>query len=139
MKSYYVKYAGLFTSTYAIDTISSCFLIFHCHHQSIYWRRFPSKSFDVTQLTQDEEQSLFTIKTNMPIPMVVYGDSFQWAKYGHLILPSNLDLKSNNKAVLHRTFWKCRIDFLHTDLDGNLSSTLNPLTTSRLEHYLSFF
>jgi hypothetical protein len=33
--------------------------------------------FDVTQLTQDEEQSLFTIKTNMPIPMLVYGDSFQ--------------------------------------------------------------
>ncbi len=36
---------------------------------------------DVTQLTQDEEQSLFTIKTNMPIPMLVYGDSFQWTKY----------------------------------------------------------
>jgi hypothetical protein len=31
----------------------------------------------VTQLTQDVEQSLFTIKTNMPIPMLVYGDSFQ--------------------------------------------------------------
>jgi hypothetical protein len=36
--------------------------------------------FDVTQWTQDVEQSLFTIKTNMPIPMLVYGDSFQWAK-----------------------------------------------------------
>ncbi len=47
--------------------------------------------FDVTQLTQDEEQSLFTIKTDMPIPMLVYGDSFQWAKYGHHILPSSLD------------------------------------------------
>jgi hypothetical protein len=35
-----------------------------------------AKRFDVTQLTQDEEQSLFTIKTNMPIPMLVYGDSF---------------------------------------------------------------
>jgi hypothetical protein len=33
--------------------------------------------FDVTQLTQDEEQSLFTIKTDMPIPMFVYGDYFQ--------------------------------------------------------------
>jgi hypothetical protein len=27
--------------------------------------------FDVTQLTQDEEQSLFSIKTNMPILMLV--------------------------------------------------------------------
>jgi hypothetical protein len=41
----------------------------------------------VTKMTQDEEQSLFTIKTNMPIPMLVYGDSYHWAKYGHHILP----------------------------------------------------
>jgi hypothetical protein len=30
--------------------------------------------FDVTQLTQDEVQRLFTIKTNMPISMLVYGE-----------------------------------------------------------------
>ncbi len=47
--------------------------------------------FDVTQLTQDEEQGLFTMKTNMPIPMLVYGNSVQWEKYSHHILPSNLD------------------------------------------------
>ncbi len=57
--------------------------------------------FDVTQLTQDEEQSLFTINTNMPIPMLGYGDSFQWAKYGHHILPPCLDLTSLNKGSLH--------------------------------------
>jgi hypothetical protein len=61
--------------------------------------------FDVTQLTQDMEQSLFTIKTNIPIPMLVYRDAFQWTKYGHHILPSNLDLTSHNKAGLHQTFW----------------------------------
>jgi hypothetical protein len=55
----------------------------------------------VKQLTQDQEQSLFTINTNMPIPMSVYGDSFQWAKYGHHILPSNLSLTSNTKVGLH--------------------------------------
>jgi hypothetical protein len=91
--------------------------------------------FDVTQFTPDEEQSLFKIKTNMPIPMLVYGDSFQWAKYGHHILPSNLDLTSHNKAGLHQTFWL--IEFLHTDLDENLSFTLNHLTASKLDHYLS--
>jgi hypothetical protein len=95
--------------------------------------------FDVTQRTQDEEQSFFTIKTNMPIPMLVYGDSFQWEKYGHHILPSNLNLTSNNKAGLHQTFWNSLIEFLRTDLDGNLSSTLNPLTASKLDHYLSTF
>jgi hypothetical protein len=38
---------------------------------------YEAMGFVVTQLTQDVEQSLFTIKTNMPIPMLVYGDSFQ--------------------------------------------------------------
>ncbi len=62
---------------------------------------YKAMGFDVTQLTQDEEHSLFTIKTNMPIPILVYWDSFQWAKYGHHILPSNLDLPSHNRAGLH--------------------------------------
>jgi hypothetical protein len=122
-------------------------LIKYCHvssfstvitnHHSI--DGYEAMGFDITQLTQYEEQSLFTIKTNMPIPMLVYGDSFQWEKYGHHILQSNLDLTSHNKASLHRTFWNSLIEFLCTDLDGNLSSTLNPLTASKLDHYLSTF
>jgi hypothetical protein len=70
---------------------------------------YDAMGFDDTQLTQDEEQSLFTIKTNMPLPMLVYGDSFQWAKYCHHILPSNLDLTSHNKAGLHQTLWNSLI------------------------------
>jgi hypothetical protein len=62
---------------------------------------YKAMRFDVTQLTQDEEQSLFTIKTNMPIPVLVNGDSFQWAKYGHHILPSSLDWTNHNKVSLH--------------------------------------
>jgi hypothetical protein len=84
---------------------------------------YKAMGFDVTQLTQDEEQSLFTMKTDMPIPMLVYWDSFQWAKYGHHILPSSLDLTSHNEGSLHRTFRNSLIEFLRTDLDGNLSST----------------
>jgi hypothetical protein len=76
---------------------------------------YEAMGFDVTQLTQDEEQSLFTVKTNMPIPMLVYGDSFQWAKYGHHILPSNLDLTSNKNAGLHCTFQNSLIEFPCTD------------------------
>jgi hypothetical protein len=98
---------------------------------------YEAMGFDVTKLTQDEEQSLFTIKTSMPIPMSVYGDSFQWAKYGHHILPSSLDLTSHNKARLHCTFRNTLIEFLCTDLAGNLSSTLNPLAASKLDHFLS--
>ncbi len=48
---------------------------------------YEAMGFDVTQLTQNIEQSLFIIMTNMPIPVLVYGDAVQWAKYGHHILP----------------------------------------------------
>jgi hypothetical protein len=41
---------------------------------------YEAMGFDVTQLTQDEHHDLFTKKTNMPIPILVYGDSFQWGK-----------------------------------------------------------
>ncbi len=100
-ESHDVKYAGLITS--AVQ------LIQYCHASSfstIITNHFVGEEFclgqttidgykamgfDVAQLTQDEEQSLFTIKTDMPIPMFVYGDSFQWAKYGHHILLPSLD------------------------------------------------
>ncbi len=65
---------------------------------------YEDMGFDVTQLTQDMEQCLFTIKTNMPIPMLVYGDAFQWEKYSHHILPSNLDLTSHKKLVSIKLF-----------------------------------
>ncbi len=115
----------------------------------------------------------------MPIPVLVYGDAFQWAKYGHHILPSNLDLISHNKTDTHQTFWNSLImflctdldrhllpsnldltshnkagpdqtyqkslieflrtdfliEFLCTDLEGNLSFTLNPFTASMLDHF----
>jgi hypothetical protein len=131
---------------------------------------YEAMGFDVTQVTQDVEQSLFTIKTNMPIPVLVYGSAFQWAKYGYTshnktdihqtfwnslieflhtdldrhLLPSNLDLNSHNKAGHHQTYQKSLveflrtdflIEFLRTDLEGNLSFTLNPLTASKLNHF----
>ncbi len=65
----------------------------------------------------------------MPMPMLVYGDSFQWAKYGHHILPSNLDLTSHNKTGLHQTFWNSLIELLCTDLDGNLLPSNLDLTS----------
>ncbi len=38
---------------------------------------YEAMGFDVTRVTQDVELSIFTIKTNMSIPMLVYGDAFQ--------------------------------------------------------------
>ncbi len=61
------------------------------------------------------------------------------------LVPSSLDLTSHNKAGLHQTFQKYLVEFLGTDflieflctdLDGNLSFALNPLTASKLDHFL---
>ncbi len=90
---------------------------------------YKAMGFDVTQLTQEEGQSVFTIKTNMPIPVLVYGDAFQWAKYGHHILPSNLDLTSHHKLGSHQLFWNYLIDFLCTDLGRNVVPSSLDLTS----------
>jgi hypothetical protein len=111
MESHDVKYAGSITSAYAIDTnchVSTFSTIItnefigeeFCLGQTSI-NSYEAMLFDVTQLTHNEEQRLFTIKTDMLIPMLVYGDSFQWEKYGHHILPPSLDLTSLNKGSLH--------------------------------------
>ncbi len=53
------------------------------------------------------------------------------------ILLSSLDLTSHNKASLHQTFWNSLIEFLRTDLYGNLSSFLSFLTVFKLDYHLS--
>ena len=125
-------HVSLFSTVITNEFIGEDFYL--CQHSM---DGYEAMGFDVTQVTQDVELNLFTIKTNMPIPVLVYGNAFQWAKYGHHILPSSLDWTNHNKAGLHRTFRNSLIEFLCTDLDGNLSSTLNPLTTSKLDQYLS--
>jgi hypothetical protein len=62
----------------------------------------------------------------------VYGDIFQWEKYGHHILPSNLDLTSQPKTGIHELFWNSLIEFLCTDLDGNLvPSSIEPTSHNK--------
>jgi hypothetical protein len=83
-ESHDVKYAGSITSLIQYCHASSFSTVitnhfigeFFCLGQTSIDGYEATMGFDVTQLTQDEERSLFTIKTNMPIPMLVYGDSF---------------------------------------------------------------
>jgi hypothetical protein len=100
---------------------------------------YEAMGFDVTQSTQDMKQSLFSIKTNMPIPVLVYGDAFQWAKYDHHILSSNLDLTSPNKTGIHQTFWNSLIEFLRTDFDGNLLPSNLDLYIYNSKNYTYYF
>ena len=64
----------------------------------------------------------------MPILVLVYGDAYQWAKYGHHILTSNLDLTSHHKTGIHQLFWNYLNEFLRADLDGNLVPSSLDLT-----------
>ncbi len=93
--------------------------------------------FDVTALTQDTNQNLFSFCTEYPIPVALYFDCYIWAKYGKIILPSTISLEEREKTLLHPTFWKSFQQFLWIDLDGNLSSSPSAQFKGRLGKYLS--
>ncbi len=111
-ESHYVKYAGLFTSTYATDTISLCDLVFHCNHQWFFWRRTLPK-YKLSQWLQGYGIWCNTIDSRWGAKFIHIKDRhannyvsvwglFPVGKiYGHHILLSSLDLASNNKASLH--------------------------------------
>jgi hypothetical protein len=92
----YYPHVSSFSTVITNEFIGEDFYLSQCSMDGYEVMRF-----NVTQLTQDVEQSLFSMKTNMPIPILVYGDSLQWAKYGYHILLSNQDLTSHNKTGLH--------------------------------------
>ncbi len=53
---------------------------------------YKAMGFNTDTLTQDREvmgSSIFGIEAQNIIPLVWYGDSYSWAKYGHHILHSS--------------------------------------------------
>ncbi len=138
-KSHFVKYAGLVTSDYAINTISWCVLVFHCHHQWIYLKRFLPKStlygwlwgYGIWCHTSDPRcgaKFIYNKDQHANTYVSVWG-RFPVGKYGHHILPSNLDLTSHSKTDIHQTFQNSLIEFLRTDLDGHLLPSNLDLTS----------
>jgi hypothetical protein len=93
--------------------------------------------FNVTQLTQDTNQNLFSFGTEYPISVAFYYDCYTWAKYGIIILPSTIYLEEREKTALHSTFRKSFQQILRIDLDGNLSSSPSACVKQRLGKYLS--
>ena len=94
----------------------------------ISWNGCELMGFDTTPLTQDTEQDLFTIKTRYPIPLAPYYDRYTWAKHDHHILPSTILLNLMENLQTHSLYRNALQQLLHTDLDGNLSTSLNPPT-----------
>jgi hypothetical protein len=97
------------------------------------------KMMGFNTLKEGEESKIFSLRLELPIPFSVFGDSYSWAKYGHHILPSNLSLSNREEVKLHDPFRKCLLALLQTDLDGNLYSTPNHHTSTKIESYLSNF
>jgi len=98
---------------------------------------YESMGFDISSLIQDKEQDSFTIKTQYPIPLAFYMYRYTWAKYGHRILPSTISLNQIENLQTHSLYRIALQQLLRTDLDGNLSTSLNPPTKAKLDEYLS--
>jgi hypothetical protein len=96
---------------------------------------YEAMGFNVTPLTQDTDQNLFSFGTEYPIPVAFYCDRYTWAKYGK-ILPSTISLEEREKTALHSTFRNSFQQFLCIDLDGNLSSSPSACVKGRLGKYL---
>jgi hypothetical protein len=62
---------------------------------------------------------------------------YTWAKYGHRILPSTISLNQIENLQTHSLYRIALQQLLRTDLDGNLSTSLNPPTKAKLDEYLS--
>ncbi len=99
---------------------------------------YEAMGFNVTPLTQDTDQNLFSFGTEYPIPVAFYYDCYTWAKYGKILL-STISLEEREKTALHSTFWNSFQQFLCIDLDGNLSSSPSARVKGRLGKYLSPF
>jgi hypothetical protein len=95
--------------------------------------------FDASPLTQDKEQDLFTIETLYPIPLAQYCGRYTWAKYGRHILPSTILLNPIENLQTHSLYRNALQQLLHTNLDGNLSTSLNRPTKAKLDEYLITF
>ncbi len=100
---------------------------------------YESMGFDISSLIQGKEQDLFTIKTHYPIPLAFYMYCYTWAKYGHHILPSTILLNQIENLQTHGLYCNALQQLLRTDLDGNLSTFLNPPKKAKLNEYLSTF
>jgi hypothetical protein len=147
--SHFIKYAGSRTSADAIDSIwgkgtfGTAITNKSIRHDlvldKISWHGYELMGFDTIPLTQDTEQDLFTIKTHYPIPLTQYYDRYTWAKYGHHILPSTILLNLIENLQTHSLYCNALRHLLCTDLDGNLSTSLNPPTKAELTEYLSTF
>ncbi len=88
-------------------------------------------------MTQDTEQDLFTIETRVPILLAPYYDRYTWAKYGHHILPSTILLNLMENLQTHSLYCNALRYLLRTDLDRNLSTSMNPPTKAKLNEYVS--
>jgi hypothetical protein len=60
-----------------------------------------------------------------------------WWKNCDENIPPNQTLKRLKKGGLNETFFDSLIDFLYTDLDGNLSFTMNPYCVPKFTEYFS--
>jgi hypothetical protein len=96
--------------------------------------------FDVATYTQDSMQDVFSFTTEQAIPLADCSYRYQWAKYGHIVIPPQLNLSGQAKGQLHGAHRTSLREFLHINITGNLTSTLPRSLLRRIEEdYSSMF
>jgi hypothetical protein len=100
------------------------------------WLAYSSMGFDTSTLAKDcNDIGFFGIKTDYPIPMFQYCNSFTWAKYGYIIL--HPDLTHTVLIGLDKTYRKTITTFLETDMRGIMNLQMQLHLQAEINLYFS--
>jgi hypothetical protein len=92
--------------------------------------------FDMSTFNEDGSGDVYTIGISMPICMVQYDDSFSWSKYCRCLFQNDLSRMISEMNNVDECFHRNMTEFLQTDIDGSVDSSLNAITIQSLEKYL---
>ncbi len=99
--------------------------------------------FNIQSLTQAVVNGEFNVVTNDPIPLIEYGDSYSWAKYGHHILHRGIlpigglvESTAKHDSNLTATHRDSLIQFLRIHPDEAASHILDKESEKKIHGFL---
>ncbi len=83
----------------------------------------------------DNTDGYFGITPHCPIPVLQYGDSFTWAKYGYIVL--HPDIICELKPGQDTSYCNALMSFLRTDVKGFVSFQPFESLHDDIEYYIN--
>jgi hypothetical protein len=84
--------------------------------------------FDTETFSQDNSTfGVFGIKTELPIPLIYYGDCYTWAKYARQIVPPDLQrtVWSGTDKTYRKTLYQFKNGFCHILFESTKNAISN--------------